>query len=111
MTRPVFDDLIHVPARLSIVSLLAPTDGVEFGYLREQLGISDSALSKHISALAAAGYVTVHKENRGGGIRRTWVNLTDTGLAAFDGHVAALHEILARARGGGAAAAPPSRAP
>ncbi|AVT28557.1 MarR family transcriptional regulator [Plantactinospora sp. BC1] len=101
MTRPRFDELIHAPARLSLVALLAPADAVEFSYLREQLGLSDSALSKHVSALGAAGYVTVHKENRGRGIRRTWVTLTDAGLTAFDGHVAALDEIVARARPSG----------
>ncbi|GIG87383.1 winged helix-turn-helix domain-containing protein [Plantactinospora endophytica] len=99
-SEPRFDELIHAPARLSLVALLAPADAVEFSYLREQLGLSDSALSKQIGALVAAGYVAVHKENRGRGIRRTWVSLTDAGLAAFDGHVAALDQIVARARPG-----------
>ncbi|MEE6259827.1 transcriptional regulator [Plantactinospora sonchi] len=98
MTEPRFDELIHAPARLSLVALLAPADAVEFGYLRDQLGLSDSALSKHISALGAAGYVAVHKENRGRGVRRTWLALTDAGQTAFDGHVAALDRIVARAR-------------
>ncbi|MFC6023555.1 winged helix-turn-helix domain-containing protein [Plantactinospora solaniradicis] len=114
MTEPRFDELIHAPARLSLVALLAPVDAVEFGYLREQLGLSDSALSKHISALGAAGYVSVHKENRGRGIRRTWVVLTDAGLTAFDGHVAALNQIVARARPTGLGASggtEPTRAP
>ncbi|GAB3978093.1 transcriptional regulator [Plantactinospora veratri] len=111
MTRPRFDELIHAPARLSLVALLAPVDAAEFSYLREQLGLSDSALSKHISALGAAGYVTVHKENRGRGLRRTWVTLTDAGLTAFDGHVAALDEIVARARPGGPGSGRPAGTP
>ncbi|MBE1490221.1 transcriptional regulator [Plantactinospora soyae] len=112
MTEPRFDELIHAPTRLSLVALLAPADAVEFGYLREQLGLSDSALSKQISALGAAGYVNVHKENRGRGIRRTWVVLTDAGLTAFDGHVAALNQIVARARPAGlGATADPVPAP
>lgn len=94
-----FDELIHAPVRLSIVSLLAPARGVEFRFLRDQLELSDSVLSKHISALETAGYVSVRKENLGRGRRKTWVDLTEDGLVAFNGHVAALDEIVARARG------------
>lgn len=93
-----FDELIHSPIRLSIVSILAPADGVEFRLIRDELGLSDSVLSKHVSALQAAGYVDVRKASMGRGMRRTWLDLTPTGLAAFDGHVAALQEIVDRAR-------------
>lgn len=94
MTQPRFDELIHVPARLSIMALLAPAKGVDFRFLRDRLQLSDSALSKHISALRAAGYVSVRKENLGKGVRRTWLDLTGPGIVAFEGHVAALEEIL-----------------
>ncbi|WP_460352792.1 transcriptional regulator [Actinoallomurus acanthiterrae] len=50
-----FDEFIHVPARLSIVALLAPAEWVEFRFLREKIGTSDSALSKQITALENAG--------------------------------------------------------
>ena len=100
MTGPRFDELIHAPIRLSIVSLLAPAQAVEFRFLRERLELSDSVLSKHISALESAGYVSSRKENLGRGRRKTWIELTGAGLDAFNGHVAALDEIVARARGG-----------
>ncbi|TDD04310.1 transcriptional regulator [Nonomuraea deserti] len=92
-----FDEFLHVPARLSIVALLAPADWVEFGFLRDSIGTSDSALSKQVSALAAAGYVAVRKgqEKRG---RRTYVRLTPEGLRAFRRHAAALERIVALAR-------------
>ena len=92
-----FDEFIHVPARLSIVALLAPAEWVEFRFLRDTLGTSDSALSKQVAALEAAGYVTVRKERSGTG-RRTLVRLTDQGRTAFEGHAAALEEIVAKAR-------------
>jgi len=51
MATPRFDELIHPSTRLSIVSLLAAADWADFGYLRDQLGLSDSALSKQLSTL------------------------------------------------------------
>ena len=94
---PGFDEFLHVPARLSIVSLLAPADWVEFGFLRDTIGTSDSALSKQVSALADAGYVEVHKSREPHG-RRTRVRLTAQGRAAFREHAAALERIVEAAR-------------
>jgi DNA-binding MarR family transcriptional regulator len=78
------------------VSLLAATEWAEFRYLREQLGLSDSALSKQLTTLEQAGYVEVRKSFVGKR-PRTSVKLSRHGRAAFDGHVAALQQIVARA--------------
>ena len=91
MTQPRFDELIHPSTRLSIVSLLAAADWVDFGYVRDQLGLSDSALSKQLSTLETAGYVSVDRTDR----RRVRAGLTQDGRAAFQGHVAALRAIVA----------------
>lgn len=91
-----FDELIHAPTRLSIVSLLAATEWADFKYLRDAVGLSDSALSKQLTTLEEAGYVEIRKSfvaKR----PRTSVRLTPAGLGAFAGHVAALQEIVARA--------------
>ena len=45
--------------------MLANSKNTEFAFLREVLAISDSDLSKQMSALAEAGYVTVKKTGRG----------------------------------------------
>ncbi|WP_433795771.1 winged helix-turn-helix domain-containing protein [Actinoplanes sp. CA-252034] len=93
---PRFDELIHAPTRLSLVSLLAATDWADFKFLRDSLEMSDSALSKQLTTLEAAGYVEIRKSfiaKR----PRTSVRLTVPGHAAFAGHVAALQEIVARA--------------
>ncbi|WP_433126498.1 winged helix-turn-helix domain-containing protein [Micromonospora sp. CA-240977] len=95
MSSPRFDELIHAPTRLSLVSLLAATEWAEFRYLREQLGLSDSALSKQLSTLEQVGYVEIRK-GFVGKRPRTSVTLSTAGRAAFDGHVAALQEIVAR---------------
>ncbi|GAA3472813.1 winged helix-turn-helix domain-containing protein [Nonomuraea roseola] len=94
---PLFDEFLHVPARLSIVALLAPADWVDFGFLRDTIGTSDSALSKQVSALASAGYVAVRK-GQDKRARRTYVQLTPTGRHAFQRHAAALERIVAVAR-------------
>jgi len=92
--EPRFDELIHPSTRLSIVSLLAATDWADFGFIRDRLGMSDSALSKQFATLEEAGYLTVdrHVENQR---RRVRVALTAAGREAFDGHVAALRAVLA----------------
>ncbi|RPF34489.1 transcriptional regulator [Streptomyces sp. TLI_185] len=95
-----FNEFLHVPARLTIVALLAPVTWAEFGFLRDAVETSDSALSKQISALAAEGYVDVRKE-RGVGVRRTLVRLSPEGREAFRRHAAALERIAATARTGG----------
>ncbi len=90
---PRFDELIHAPTRLSIMSLLAATEWAEFGFVRDSIRMSDSALSKQISTLEQAGYVTVTKT--GAGRRsRTHVRLSKQGRQAFDAHVAALQSIV-----------------
>ncbi|WP_029210513.1 transcriptional regulator [Arsenicicoccus bolidensis] len=87
------DPLVHAPARLQLLTTLSTVTEAEFATLREVLGVSDSVLSKHVAALAGAGYVRSRKGVRAGR-RTTWVALTDTGRAALLDHVAALRELI-----------------
>jgi DNA-binding transcriptional ArsR family regulator len=93
MTTARFDELIHPSTRLAIVALLAGADWVEFAFLRDQLDLSDSALSKQLSTLEEAGYVHIDRPLRDHR-RRVRACLTPVGRTAFDGHVAALREIV-----------------
>lgn len=96
MITPRFDELIHPSTRLSLVATLAAADWAEFAFLKERLALSDSALSKQLAALEEAGYVTT--ERRLTGTRhKVRAKLTSTGRNAFEGHVAALQSIVARA--------------
>lgn len=88
-----FDQLIHAPARLRICAALDPVREIEFGAMLTLLEISKSALSKHISVLAEAGYVAQRRAVRDTR-QRVWLRLTDTGRSAYRGHVAALHRIV-----------------
>jgi DNA-binding MarR family transcriptional regulator len=95
--EPRFDELIHAPTRLSIVSLLTASEWAEFKFLRDEVGLSDSALSKQLTTLEEAGYVEIRK-GFVGKRPRTSVRMSEAGRRAFAGHVAALQEIIARAR-------------
>jgi DNA-binding MarR family transcriptional regulator len=96
MVTARFDELIHPSTRLSLVALLSSTDWADFAYLRDRLGLSDSALSKQLATLEQAGYVSMQRpvtDHR----RRVRARLTDAGRRAFDGHVAALQELISTA--------------
>jgi DNA-binding MarR family transcriptional regulator len=84
-----FNELLHFPVRLSLVSLLAPAAHVEFSYLREATGLSDSALSKQLTSLQEAGYVEVRRTGR-----RATARLTGAGRRALAEHAAALRTLL-----------------
>ncbi|OBB90609.1 winged helix-turn-helix domain-containing protein [Mycolicibacterium peregrinum] len=92
-TVPRFDDLIHPGTRLTLVATLAAADWAEFSYLKETLGLSDSALSKQLSVLENAGYVATERR-LDGSRHKVHARLTDAGRVAFDGHVAALRAIV-----------------
>jgi DNA-binding MarR family transcriptional regulator len=94
VTEPRFDEVIHPSTRLSIVALLAAADWVDFAFVRDRLALSDSALSKQFATLESAGYLSQERQVSDRR-RRVRVRLTDEGRAAFDGHVAALREIVA----------------
>ena len=91
--EPRFDELIHAPTRLSIVALLAAADWADFTFVRDSLSLSDSALSKQISILEQAGYVTVRKTGAGRS-RRTHLRLSPSGRRAFSAHAAVLRKII-----------------
>ena len=87
-----FDAILHPPARLQIAAVLAQAQDAEFALLRQITGASDSVMSKHLSALAEAGYVTLGKAVADGR-QRTWASMTSNGRKAFRRHVAALETL------------------
>ena len=87
------DPRIHDPVRLQLVTALSAVSEAEFATLRAALEVSDSVLSKHISALADAGYVRSRKGVQAGR-RTTWIGLTSAGREALREHVAALRRLI-----------------
>jgi DNA-binding MarR family transcriptional regulator len=96
VSKALFDELIHAPLRLQICAMIAPVQSLPFADIRDSLEISDSVLSKHLSALAEAGYVEVSRVRADSRSRRQ-VTLTKPGRAALRGHLAALQAIVAAA--------------
>ena len=96
MTPIALDAQLHAPARLQIATVLANADSAEFSRLREISGVSDSVLSKHLSALVEAGYVRLAKSPLDGR-QRTWASFTRAGRKAFAAHMRALQALVASA--------------
>jgi DNA-binding transcriptional ArsR family regulator len=90
------DPVVHAPVRLQVMAVLAEVQEAEFALLRTTTGVSDSVLSKHLSALGEAGYVRLRKATSEGRVR-TWASITRAGRSAFAGHVAELRRLAGAA--------------
>lgn len=90
-----FDPLLADPTRLKILALLASCDWADFSLVRETANLSKSALSKQVAKLETHDYVLVHK-GYAGKYPRTSLQLTETGRAAIENHLAALQQIVDR---------------
>jgi DNA-binding MarR family transcriptional regulator len=90
--RTRLDELIHQPVRFSLMAALARAEELEFRFLRDALGVSDSVLSRQASTLEGAGYVRIRK-GFVGKRPRTWLSLTEPGRKTFEEHVQTLREI------------------
>jgi DNA-binding transcriptional ArsR family regulator len=88
------DPALTAPKRLAAMALLSHSSAADFAVLRSHLGVSESDLSKQMSALVAAGYVTARKSGRGRGSTTTY-RATRDGSRAYARHRAALEAILA----------------
>ena len=90
--RHELDDLLAHPVRFSIVALLAAANKVEFSFVRDHVEVTDSMLSKQVSALEQAGYIKVDK-GFVGKRPRTWLSVTREGRRTFERHLTALRDI------------------
>jgi len=95
--RGPLNPLFHEPARLALLSALAPAADIEFSALLDLTGASKSGLSKHLSALAGAGVITVSPNESDRRGRR--IALTPQGRAEFDAYLGRLEQIVRSARG------------
>ncbi|WP_255689292.1 transcriptional regulator [Actinoplanes sp. DH11] len=95
------DDVVHQRVRLGILTIAQEARRVEFGYLREQLGLTAGNLSKHLSVLEAAGLIEVEK-GYAGRRGRTWITLTAAGSAALAEEIERLKQLISRVEGIGA---------
>ncbi len=92
------DEVIHAPNRLAICAILSAAGAVEFGAIRDELGVADSVISKHLKVLLEAGYVATETRPDATSRRpRNWVSLTPAGRAAFTVYATALQRMIAAA--------------
>lgn len=98
MSHPTvdLDDVVHQRTRLGILAILSRGDRVEFGYLKDTLGLSAGNLSRHLTTLVEARLVTVEKGYQGRR-PRTWVSITKAGKSAYDDEMTILRSLLALA--------------
>ncbi|MER6383868.1 transcriptional regulator [Streptomyces sp. NPDC001250] len=107
---PTLDRELHHPTRLALAAYLSACGEAEFAVLRDYCEVSDSTLSKTLSALEKTGYVSIRKGYLGKR-PRTWAALTLSGRRAVARHLAALEEIAATARRAACAGAQESGTP
>ncbi|MBI1360745.1 MAG: ArsR family transcriptional regulator [Alphaproteobacteria bacterium] len=95
MTNPAngLEPLFNAPTRLQITAFLSGVAEAEFAVLRDMAGVSDSVLSKQLSALSDVGLVELRKSKLDGR-QRTWAALTRKGRKSFAAHVAALQQLV-----------------
>ncbi|MBA4026101.1 MAG: hypothetical protein C0482_27465 [Gordonia sp.] len=87
------DPLIHAPKRLAAMAILANSSSTSFKFLKDHLKLADSDLSKQMSALESAGYITASKEGLGRGSSTTF-RMTSAGRRAYESHRNALRALL-----------------
>jgi DNA-binding transcriptional ArsR family regulator len=89
------DRVIHEPARLLIVALLAGVKEADFLWVLRESALTKGNLSSHIAKLEEADYVEVEKTYRGK-IPLTLLRLTRQGRTAFERYKKALNGVLAK---------------
>jgi DNA-binding transcriptional ArsR family regulator len=77
------DRIIHEPARLMVVALLAAVEEADFQYLHQSTGLTKGNLSVHLGKLENAGYIAIQKSFRGK-YPLTICRLTDRGRDVLD---------------------------
>ena len=89
--------LIHEPARLVILTLLAAVGEADFLYLQRECGLTQGNLSSHLNRLEDAGYVGIEKTYRGK-LPLTVCRLTDSGRSAYEAYAAKMRAFFRQDR-------------
>jgi DNA-binding transcriptional ArsR family regulator len=89
------DRVIHEPARLTIVALLAAVREADFLWVLRESGLTKGNLSTHLARLEETGYIEVEKTYRGK-VPLTLLRLTREGRAAFERYRKMMNGLLAK---------------
>jgi DNA-binding MarR family transcriptional regulator len=87
------DRLIHEPARLIVLTILATVKSADFLYLQRETELTKGNLSAHLTKLEDAGYVKITKSFKG---KRphTDCKISAKGRQAYEGYVHQLGNAL-----------------
>jgi len=77
-----FDKIIHEPARLRIMMILAGLEQADFNFLLTTLSLTRGNLSRHVEKLESAAYIKVKKSFKGK-VPNTSYQLTQKGSKAL----------------------------
>lgn len=87
------DRMVHEPARLAILTVLAAAEEVAFLFLQRVTGLSKGNLSSHTQKLEAAGFLETVKAFQGR-IPSTTFRITEEGRAALQAYHRQLRALL-----------------
>jgi DNA-binding MarR family transcriptional regulator len=76
------DKIIHEPARLRIMMILAGLEQADFTFLVTTLSLTRGNLNRHIEKLESAGYLKIKRSFKGK-VRNTSYQLTQKGSEAL----------------------------
>ena len=76
------DKIIHEPARLRIMMILAGLEQADFNFLVRTLSLTRGNLNRHMEKLESAGYLKVKRSFKGK-VRNTSYRLTQKGSKAL----------------------------
>ena len=85
--------MVHEPARLAILTVLAAAEEVAFLFLQKVTGLSKGNLSSHTQKLEAAGFLDTVKAFQGR-IPSTTFRITEEGRAALQAYHRQLRALL-----------------
>lgn len=93
------DRVIHEPARLLVMALLAGVREADFLWVLRESALTKGNLSTHLAKLEEAGYVEIEKTYKGK-IPLTVLRLTRQGKTAFERYKKTLNGVLAKTHNG-----------
>ena len=76
------DKIIHEPARLRIMMILAGVEQADFSFLVTTLSLTRGNLNRHMEKLESAGYLKVKRSFKGK-VRNTSYQITQKGSTAL----------------------------
>jgi DNA-binding MarR family transcriptional regulator len=91
------DKAFESRVRLGVMSVLLVNEWVNYGELKELLGLTDGNLASHITALEKIDYVIVRKQFVGKKPLTSY-HVTDKGRKAFTDHLNALEQMIKNGR-------------